>query len=257
MREATRINVLAELAKQKKSGIVPEVIRHRQSFLPEVVELDSLREGKRRARQASISFLDACTLGDGKAIAQALEAGVNVQVSDDRGEGALHNWARATTGDADSARTAAELLKAGIDIDYQDHHGKTAAHFAAEYGHSKMLAWLYAKGANMHLTTVDGWTVLHEAVFKGDKASIDMLLHMVGGPDINARDASARTALHIAAYRCDEEVLLALINNGADPSINDKSSLFPEDLARRAHRSGSVNMLKGLSVRRASAEPNT
>ncbi|KAJ1626744.1 ankyrin repeat-containing domain protein [Pavlovales sp. CCMP2436] len=117
--------------------------------------------------------------------------------------------------DADSARTATELLKAGINIDYQDLHGKTAAHFAAEYGHSKML------GTNMHLTTNDRWTVLHEAVSKGDKASIDMLLHMYDGPDINARDASARTALLIAAYRCDEEILVALIVNGADPSITD------------------------------------
>ncbi|KAJ1638393.1 ankyrin repeat-containing domain protein [Pavlovales sp. CCMP2436] len=159
------------------------------------------------------------------------------------GEGALHKLCR--LGDAGCTKTATMLLEAGVDIDYQDRNGKTAAHYAAEYGHANMLAWLFAKGANATLAAIDGWSVLHEAVFNGDKSCIDLLLHMHNGPDINMRDSHMRTALHVAAYRCGEDIIHLLIDNGADPILEDTQLMNAADLAGRAGRRSSATFLEG------------
>ena len=67
-------------------------------------------------------------------------------------------------------KAAADLLKAakqgevskveaalglGVDINHTNEKGQTAAHYAAAYGHRKLLRILHAKGADFTLETID------------------------------------------------------------------------------------------------------
>lgn len=158
-------------------------------------------------------FLDSCALGDFARARALLAQGVEACIAGERGEGPMHKVARIGTSEAISM--ARQLLEAGVDVNLQDLEGKTAAHYAAEYAHADMLAWLFAMGADPEAISIEGWSVLHQAVFKADRPCIELLVNMYRPKiDINAQDIHARTPLHIAAYRADEDVLRLLYARG-------------------------------------------
>jgi ankyrin repeat protein len=196
-------------------------IRRRSSKMAEIVHLlkGSGASVKRHSTQPEADMLDACALGDFAAVDSLLKEGVDPAICDDKGEGALHKLCR--IGGLSASTTASKLVSKGVELDYQDRNGKTAAHIAAEYGHVDLLAWLFAKGADARLATVEGWTILHEAVFHGDAKCVELLLHMHNGPGVNTRDSHGRTALHIAAYRAPEEMLRLLCAQRTAPRACD------------------------------------
>jgi ankyrin repeat protein len=52
-------------------------------------------------------------------------------------------------------RKVEAALEAGVDINHQNEKGQTAAHYAAAFGHRKLLQFLHAKGADFSLQTYD------------------------------------------------------------------------------------------------------
>lgn len=202
---------------------------------------------KGQGAQPEIDFLESCALGDYDAIEQAIKAGVNCLVCDDKKESALHKICR--VGGKRCTSIAGLLLQKGVSLNYQERNGKTAAHFAAEYGHASVLAWLLGKGADPSIRTTEGWTVLHEACFHSDKGCCELLLHMHKGPAVNALDMHGRTALHIAAYRASEEIVHLLIDCGADPCVEDEHHLSAGKLAARTGRRASAQLLESLEAK--------
>ena len=66
---------------------------------------------------------------------------------------------------------------------------------------------------------------LHEAVVAGDLAAISAL--HADDLDLESRDARGRTAMTIAAARCDASTLTHLYSLGADPGAADGSGTYP------------------------------
>ena len=68
-------------------------------------------------------------------------------------------------------------------------------------------------------------TTLHEAVKRGDLAAVTQL--HVDDVDLEAHDDHGRTAMVIAAGRCDHAMLELLYSLGADPGRADATATFP------------------------------
>ncbi len=61
---------------------------------------------------------------------------------------------------------------------------------------------------------IKNYTGLHKAAHENDLVEISKLI--IGGADINERDGSKRTPVHIAAFASNDEALVALAKAGAD-----------------------------------------
>jgi ankyrin repeat protein len=60
---------------------------------------------------------------------------------------------------------------------------------------------------------------------------------------INVKDKQGRTALHIAAFKTNENLTKTLVDYGADPTIEDNSGQKPSLLAHKTGRRKSKEML--------------
>ena len=93
----------------------------------------------------------------------------------------------------------------------RDDKGDTPLHYAADRGHAAMLLLLLQRGAGPNALNKARETVLHQAVKRGEMATIGHLLTDRWGTRLNARDKDGRSALHLAARRGDVQVVAALV----------------------------------------------
>ncbi|MEM9329129.1 MAG: ankyrin repeat domain-containing protein [Bacteroidota bacterium] len=116
--------------------------------------------------------------------------------------------------------------KKGYDMGY---HVVDAFSDDMEEFKSKM-DYLASTGYDPTLPQEDGSTLLHLAI---QKHSIPLAKSLVGmGIDINAKDNSGQTALHLAAMQAgDEEMLKFLIESGADKTLTTDFDESAYDLA--------------------------
>ncbi|MBN9420598.1 hypothetical protein ABS71_08095 [bacterium SCN 62-11] len=70
------------------------------------------------------------------------------------------------------------------------------------------------------------WTALHQATAGGNRKAVRLLLSL--GADPNAQGAAGESALHLVLER---DVAEELIENGADPLLQDHEGVTPLDLA--------------------------
>ena len=101
-------------------------------------------------------------------------------------------------------KTLATLLSMKADIhtqqDGNQSEGFCLIHLAAAAGNTKRIAWLLAKGVDIHKTTYGhNWTALHVACMHGKSEAAMMLL--TRGCIVDQRDKDGATALHHAARR--------------------------------------------------------
>jgi ankyrin repeat protein len=93
--------------------------------------------------------------------------------------------------------------------------GSTALLFAAQNGETESARLLLAAGADVNDRAADGNTALVLATFAGHSDVAQALIE--GGADVNAAGAGY-SALHAAALRGDRATVTALLAKGADPN---------------------------------------
>ena len=143
------------------------------------------------------------------------------------GDSALMFAAR--VGDADSAGL---LLAAGANVDDRDAWGVSATALAAHAGYRNLVALLLEHGADPNAAR-SGFSALHCAIMRRDKAMVDVLL--AHGADPNARlggwtptrrsskdfhfspELVGATAFWLAARFGGPDVMRLLVDYGADP----------------------------------------
>lgn len=106
------------------------------------------------------------------------------------------------------------LLKSGADPNVCDWYGRTAFYNAVLLGKRGCLEML--KGvANVSVPDKNGFTALHEAVYKGD---IDAVKCIIQCPmvDVNATDKYGKSPLHIAAENGFSDIFFELVGCRAD-----------------------------------------
>ncbi|MPZ85109.1 MAG: phospholipase [Actinophytocola sp.] len=119
-----------------------------------------------------------------------------------------------------SAADVAALLAAGADPTAPDGQGRTAAQLAAQYEDTSFLRMLLEHGVSpdtAHPTT--GETLLMAALMTDRRDNVALLL--AAGARLDVTDQRKDTALHIAAKVSAPEVVLALLEAGADPEARD------------------------------------
>ncbi|MGB7894332.1 MAG: ankyrin repeat domain-containing protein [Microcoleus sp.] len=146
--------------------------------------------------------------------------GANVNAKNKNGITPLHT--------AQSKAKAQILLAAGAKINIKEdnaQYGKSTAllHNAAKIGFKELVQQLINNGANIVIRDSKKRNPLHYAATK-EVAALLML-------DINARDESGNTPLHLAVQDNRLEVVSFLIANGAKVNVKNKSGDTPLHLA--------------------------
>ncbi|KAK0831402.1 hypothetical protein LTR73_002784 [Friedmanniomyces endolithicus] len=123
------------------------------------------------------------------------------------------------------------------DLDVADTEGWTVLHRVSAYGQPAEVESLIKLGADPRQEASPlGWNAMHHAVFHGNHATFDVLLHHFGDRALHLTDARGWTLLHIAASAGHDAIVRRLLELGADPgALSDPySSHMPYVLFGRA-----------------------
>ena len=94
---------------------------------------------------------------------------------------------------------------------------------------------------------------LHEAVKKGDKAAVEVLL--AKGVDVNAKGKYGLTPLHVAAFFGPKDVVDLLLAKGADINAKSEAGETPLLWAANSQTKGIVELLEEHFLRQARHDP--
>ena len=137
----------------------------------------------------------------------------------------------------------AEGVRSGFDFRLTDAESWTGLHWAVEYGHSKLvLILLDAEPLLLHMRTKEGLTAMSIAAWRGDAKMAQLLLDQ--GGEVDAKSQWGETPLHHAVSFGHLAVCELLLNNGANPHLEDKMERSPY---RIAMQKGSAKMKKLFS----------
>ena len=124
------------------------------------------------------------------------------------------------------------LVDAGIDVNSKDKQGRTSLHLAVERYHPQVVRFLLLTNASIDARTNargparvkapyhGDMTALHLAAWNGHRDILMALLE--GGADVNAQDDKRQTALHRAAAGGHKDVAALLLDGGADVDAQDE-----------------------------------
>jgi len=155
------------------------------------------------------------------------------------------------------------LLNSGInsdrpDIDYTNLDKRTPLHVASIKDHVACVEVLLKNGANINALDLNQMTPLHYACANGYKSVMHALLKKVEQiqdksklspkesitcADINARNKYGCTPLFFAIEFAHEDMVMALIENGADPNISNINGESPLMLAIRKKQTAIAKFL--------------
>lgn len=124
------------------------------------------------------------------------------------------------------------LLENGSSIDDRDPDQRNALHYAASSGHNSTTQFLLERGADIHATS-DYGTALHLAAVNSQCHSIKLLLE--NGALVDSHCPRGETPLCHTVGHCSLEVLLILLDKGADPN-------------NRLYESGELPLHKAVGV---------
>lgn len=168
----------------------------------------------------------AANLNNPNVIQILLSYGASIGSRDDRGQTPLH-----TAAGASAFESMRLLLNNGADVNAQDETGHTPLHVAALVGHAEGVALLISEGANVHARAIGaiygGETPLHWA--RGSARVLELLV--AAGADVNAVDDRGETPLHEAALHGTPEMVMSLLNFGADGALVNSTGDTPFDRA--------------------------
>ncbi|OJF69408.1 hypothetical protein BK026_11740 [Alteromonas sp. V450] len=131
--------------------------------------------------------------------------------------------------EGDSAMLDA-FYQAGLDVNVADEKGYTALILAAYHGHTDTVNFLISE-ANANPCQEDnrGNTALMGAIFKGHVSVAKRLVF--ADCDIDEENEQGQTALMFASLFDRQEIINTLIDKGADPKHVDKSGNTVADIA--------------------------
>lgn len=154
-----------------------------------------------------------------------LEEGIDVNVLDDVGRGALYMAVERR--DEEIARL---LLDGGADVECRStaSGGGMVLHLAIDNDDEVMVRLLLERGADVHTRSDTGRTALHNT----ENLDVAKLL-IERGVDIDARDDAGETALQAAVIWDGADMVELLLENGADPNILDSAGNTALDWAMR------------------------
>jgi len=123
------------------------------------------------------------------------------------------------------------LLDNGANIEARSYEGNTPIQFAAWEGQLEMIKFLVDRGANIDTTNDLNWNALMQACVEGYYEIVEYLIKK--GSNIHLIDQEkGATSLMLAAWKCSEQIVKLLLENGIDKKIKDKQGKTAADYAR-------------------------
>ncbi len=176
--------------------------------------------------------------GNVEFIEKMIENGAKINAAESSGNKAIHLAVIRA-----NMQTIAALIKFGADINSRNSMGRTALHFAAEAGNQQIIDFLKQSGADFFLSDKSGLTPdaiinqkLKERLVKFEEiTSCTDETAFIDGPDKIKlwRSLSFKTypKLHQAAILKSPDILLWLIQNGADCNVRDNNNKTAIEIA--------------------------
>ncbi|KAF9187738.1 hypothetical protein BGZ51_001123 [Haplosporangium sp. Z 767] len=129
-----------------------------------------------------------------------------------------------------------------IDVDLQDDEGETALYQAAAAGSTKCVQLLLLAGASAMQGNEEAITPLIIASYNGF-VTISRLLITIGHADVNQQDNTQKSALLLASYAGHVEIMIELIEHGANLNTLDQYGWSALMLAAYAGRLDACKLL--------------
>ncbi|KAF2964017.1 hypothetical protein GQX73_g9554 [Xylaria multiplex] len=150
------------------------------------------------------------------------------------------------------SRLAKDMIekKRRFALNAQTSNGETAVHWAAFYGHARVLGVLIEKGADLDTKDNSGRTALHKATMNDDHVSVKMMLESKR-VDTQTEDVHGWTSLRWAASNGQETLVRMLLENNDKIDAQDKDGWTA--LRWAAHK-GNDKIVELLIEKRASLQ---
>jgi hypothetical protein len=127
------------------------------------------------------------------------------------------------------------LMDEGSRVDERNEKGDTALILACFVGRPSVVRLLVERGADLAIATPRGLTPLMIASHRGHLEAVRVLLHHPSArATVDHRYVDGRTALWQACFIGQGEVVRALLESGADPTIADNEGTTPMGVAKEA-----------------------
>ena len=164
------------------------------------------------------ALLHACNKGNTDAIYILLNAGADPNIANYGGNTGLHMAA-----DGECSKEAMQAIIAhGANVNAVDQRNSTALMRTSNDGHEDTTNVLLNAGADPNIADANGKTSLHHAIVGRCNERIVQAI-VDKGADVNARDIKSRTALLSASHFGYEHAIRILLKAGADPNIADEN----------------------------------
>jgi ankyrin repeat protein len=138
--------------------------------------------------------------------------------------------------------TVRQAIEAGVDVNATDEQQRTALMFASFNGHASVVKLLLEKDALLGHRDAAGRTALMFAATGANAESVELLLE--AGAEVNAVDTGEKfTALMHAAAEGQVKVVQVLLKYKADPAIRDVDGDTARDFATQNAHSEVVLLL--------------
>ena len=159
-------------------------------------------------------FLDAVTF--------LIDQGADVNLQDGSGLTVLH-YATEVSIDPSSCLIVKQLINRGANINAVTNDEKlTPLMLACKNKNVSVVNCLLQNGANVVLTSDNGWTALHFVVDEFNDSSEILRSLLDNGADVNARSIDNETPLMVASQSSDVETVTLLIEQGAYVDLQDE-----------------------------------
>lgn len=189
------------------------------------------------AATVDAGLLRAIKATDHAGVREALDAGVDVTVSEPDGTTLLH-WAV----HVDHPAIVRLLLDAGADPGVVNRYGVPPLALACTNGNALIAKLLLEAGADANTMLAEGETMLMTAARTGSRGVVDVLLEY--GADPNTTETwRGQTALMWAAAEGNEQVIPAMLASGADMTARSANGWTP---LLFAVREGQVEVVQTL-----------
>ena len=148
-------------------------------------------------------------------------------------------WDDALNGKIEAVRGG---LEAGVDVNATDDQQRTALLFAAFNGHTSVAKLLLDQGASLGHRDAAGRTALMFAASGPNAETVELLLN--AGSEVNAVDTDEKfTALMHAAAEGQLKVVEVLLKHEADTTLKDEDGDTARDFAARNGHADVVRLL--------------
>jgi ankyrin repeat protein len=190
-------------------------------------------DGNVHDKYDTILLHSALHQGSPEMVARLLDQCVKVNAKNHWGETALHVISRSRH-NSQGVHAALVLLERGADVDSQRKNNWTPLHVASYYGNLELIRLLLGYGAKADTECDNGENPLHKVSYgkykhPEDGVSVAGLL-LKHGVDVNTRNKNHLTPLHVASYVGNIEIVLLLLDHGADPESNAEGHIGEKPL---------------------------